>query len=554
MQPQPEVFNLVYAPWLPVRRRSGAIERIPPWRINDGIAEDPFVAFAWPRPDFDGAAHEFMIGLLSTAAAPEDDDEWEDWWSCPPAPDVLERKFAPLAHAFCLDGSGPRFMQDLDPLDDADNKEVATLLIDAPGSQTLRNNADLFVKRGNAPVLCRAAAAMALYTLNSYAPSGGAGHRTSLRGGGPMTTLVVAEHHAYNRTLWGRLWPNVETRKQIEDRATDAYPQDDFASMFPWLVPTRLSNPKTGGRETTQADIHPLQVYWGMPRRIHLLLGEGRERTCSLTDVTDQLMVTHYRTKNYGINYSEGFEHPLTPYYRVKSGSAKMPFHPKPGGVNYRLWPGLVVSSRDRLRQPAQVIRKWPERSKCASTRFTAFGYDMDNMKARNWVESEWPIWLFENKDMSELFAYFIGQITAGSSTVSWSLTSAVKSALYDNPSDARGDYGFIAERFYRETEDQFYFMARIAADSIISNTDVDDPTLEARKKWMPIMATAALQLFDEYAPTEGLEDRNMHRHVKARFFLVLVLRGQGKFGRSLYGGDLEIPLPETVVAKKESS
>lgn len=554
MQPEPEIFNLIDAPWLPVRRRSGTIERIPPWRINDGLAEDPFVAFAWPRPDFDGAAHEFMIGLLSTAAAPENDSEWEGWWSCPPTPDVLERKFAPLAPAFCVDGPGPRFMQDLDPLDDADDREVATLLIDAPGAQTLRNNADLFVKRGNAPVLCRAAAAMALYTLNSYAPSGGQGHRTSLRGGGPMTTLVVADHDSYGHTLWGRLWPNVETREQIEDRATDAYPKDDIASMFPWLVATRVSNPKAGGRETTQVDIHPLQVYWGMPRRIRLLFEEGRKRTCSLTDETDQAVITHYRTKNYGIQYfAEGFEHPLTPYYRNKSGGAKLPFHPNPGGINYRLWPGLVVPSRNKLRQPAQVIRKWPERGRSVSTkRFTAYGYDMDNMKARDWVEGEWPLWLFADKDLNELFAKFIGQITAGSDTVSWSLMSAVKSALHDSPSDARGDYGFIAERFFRETESQFYDAVREATTLVTQ--DVDDPTLKARISWMSIMTTAALHLFDEYAPTEGLEDRNMQRHVKARFFLLLTLGGHGKTGRSLYGRDLEIPSPKADVARKESS
>ena len=111
------------------------------------------------------------------------------------------RKFARVAHAFDLDGPGPRFLQDLDPLEGADDKEIAALLIDAPGAQTLRNNADLFVKRGGAPVLSRATAAMALCTLNAYAPSGGAGHRTSLRGGGPMTTLVVADHEDYGAII-----------------------------------------------------------------------------------------------------------------------------------------------------------------------------------------------------------------------------------------------------------------------------------------------------------------------------------------------------------------
>ena len=235
MPDMPEVLNLIDASWLPVRRRSGAVECIPPWRVNDRIGEDPVIAFDWPRPDFNGAAHELLIGLLSTAAAPKDDDEWEDWWQEPPEPEILRERFARIAHAFDLDGPGPRFLQDLDPLEgagDKEIKEIAALLIDAPGAQTLRNNADLFVKRGGAPVLSRATAAMALYTLNAYAPSGGAGHRTSLRGGGPMTTLVIANHEDYGATLWGRLWPNVETREQIEGRASDVTASDDLTLIF----------------------------------------------------------------------------------------------------------------------------------------------------------------------------------------------------------------------------------------------------------------------------------------------------------------------------------
>ena len=116
-KPAHVVFNLINEPWLPLRRRSGTVEHIQPWRINDRISEDPFVSFAWPRPDFNGAAHEFLVGLLSTAAAPADDDEWKDWWLDPPPPDVLEPCFSTVAHAFDLDGPGPRFLQDLDPLD-----------------------------------------------------------------------------------------------------------------------------------------------------------------------------------------------------------------------------------------------------------------------------------------------------------------------------------------------------------------------------------------------------------------------------------------------------
>ena len=546
-----DVFNLIHAPWLPMRRRSGVVEHIPPWRINDRIDDDPFVAFAWPRPDFNGAAHEFLIGLLSTAVAPRDDD-WEEWWLRPPAPELLARKFAAIGHAFDLDGSGPRFLQDLDPLKDSRESDAAALLIDAPGAQTLRNNADLFVKRGGTPILGRPAAAMALYTLSAYAPSGGVGHRTSLRGGGPMTTLIVADHEAYGDTLWGRLWPNVETAEQIGMRATEARLRDDLDLIFPWLAPTRTSNSKSGGRSTTPVDIHPLQVYWGMPRRIRLLFEDSSGRSCGLTGAQDSVIVKSYRTRNYGTDYSEGFEHPLTPYYRQKAGAPKLPVHPRPGGISYRLWPGLVVQSSDKLRDPAQVLRHWHERVPCGcETRVAAFGYDMNNMKARAWIESEMPLWHLNDIVTRDWIKQFITHTTVGAVAVVRLLTGAVKSALNDRPSDASGDYGFIGERFYRETEDAFYAALGEAARLIESNAEADDPTIQARENWAAAMARPALRLFDEYASADGLEDRDMHRLVKARFFLSLALGGRGKAGRLLYDRDLAIASPETARTRK---
>ena len=540
-------FNLIAEPWLPVQRRSGAVERIQPWRINERIGEDPFVAFAWPRPDFNGAAHEFLIGLLATAAAPANEEDREDWWLKPPGPDVLEQRFVTVAHAFDLDGDGPRFLQDLALLEDVESKDVAALLIDAPGAQTLRNNADLFVKRGVAPVLSRAAAAMALYTLNSYAPSGGAGHRTSLRGGGPMTTLVVASHADYGDTLWGRLWLNVESREQVAGRAS-APSLDEPETMFPWLAPTRTSNRQAGGKPTTPSDVHPLQVYWGMPRRIRLVFESAKGRRCGLTGASDPSVAASYRTRNYGIDYSAGFEHPLTPYYRQKKASTVMlPVHPKPGGISYRLWPGLVVPSRDGLREPAQVIRHWQQHAaqNVGVSRFAAFGYDMDNMKARAWSEGEMPLWNLDFETRGQL-AYFIQRTTAGAATVARLLTGAVKAATYDRSQDAPGDHSFVAERFFRDTEDAFYNALVDAVDAAKALPESDDATVEVRRCWPLAMKRAALRLFDEFVPADGLENRNMHRYIKARFHLALALGGGGKVGRSLFDGDLGIASPET--------
>ena len=55
------------------------------------------------------------------------------------------------------------------------------------------------------------------------------------------------------------------------------------------------------------------------------------------------------------------------------------------------------------------------------------------------------------------------------------------------------------------------------------------------REAFCASIAKAARRLFDYYAPMDGLEDRNMTRHVRALFHLSVALRGQGKAGQSLY-------------------
>ena len=533
-------MNLVRDAWLPVRRRSGTVERISPSCITEGIHDDPIVAPAWPRPDFNGATLEFVIGLLATAVAPRDDRGWLRWWESPPSPEELATRFDEVERAFNLDGPGPRFMQDLDPLRGSGPKAIGSLLIDAPGAQTLRNNADLFVKRDGVTALGRATAAIALFTLNAYAPSGGAGHRTSLRGGGPMTTLVVPSHPAFGDTLWGRAWANVETSNLIGRR-------HGVGPVFPWLEPTRTSNPKASGRPTTPEDVHPMQVYWGMPRRIRLLFQPADGRTCSLTGDVDALVVHEYRTRNYGTNYSEGFEHPLSPHYRQKAGSARLPIHPAPGGISYRLWPGLVVKSEDGLRTPAPIVRHWqgPRSERldpCPKIRLNAFGYDMDNMKARAWVETEMPLWEFGDEDTLVECERFVRMSVSASATVARLLTGSIKAALYDRPKDAPGDYGFIGERFYRDTEPAFYTAVGDAVRSVANDPHAMDVTAPVRERWMETMRSAALTLFDERVPPERVEDRNMRRYVGARFSLNMTLRGSGKSGRALYGDLMLVP------------
>ena len=525
-------YNLIDEAWLPIRRANGRAEWIRPWEITRGVDENPLVEPAWLRPDLDLATEEFLIGLLSTAAAPDNEDEWDEWQHKPPTAERLREAFVMVAYAFNLCGDGPRFMQDMDTLEKAEGKPVAALLVDTPGEQTKKKNTDLFVHRDHVPqVLGCPAAAIVLFTQQAYAPKGGSGHRTSLRGGGPMTTLLRTEGLPYSDTLWGRVWPNVETKEQQYGRAVgDSLNQP----IFPWVDATRTSE-KKGGVITTPADAHSLQVYWGMPRRIRLQFEAAEGRTCELTgeDAPDGV-VTEYRTVNYGVNYSDGFTHPLSPYYRKRVDDPWLATHLRSPGISYRLWPDYVGMDADTTgKRPAQTVRHWHEERGGTPARLRVAGYDMDNMKPRNWVEGEMPIYHLSDSVRRERLERLALQLVEAAGLAAGQLAGQVMFAV---PGSA-----MIRLRFDRNTEAAFYAALAQAKQALEAASDV--PLGDVHEQWRETLAEAAIALFDERAPLDGGDVPKIKRRAQARKNLIFWLRGYGK-GRKFFS-TLELTPPK---------
>ena len=545
-------FSLLIDAWIPVRHASGRAQIICPANITDTFKTDPIVALDWPRPDFRLASLEFLIGLLATACPPEDDDgsgeagDWLEAWATPPSPETLAARFAPFARAFVLDGDGPRFMQDFEDFGGETNR-LETLLIEAPGAQTLKKNTDHFNKRDTVTTLGRAAAAMALYTLQSFAPAGGAGNRVGLRGGGPLTTLAMPPMPDGKRlTLWHLLWANVLN-------GVPAKPAD-LPKIFPWLAPTRTS--EKGGRTTSPADVHPLQAYWGMARRIRLDFAENIDATpCDLGGDSDAVVVRGWRQRPYGANYAN-WQHPLSPYYRQNAADPELlPVHGQPGGVGYRHWVGLLIDDAAALRFPAQVIANFRRArlpqvatdTAALQWRMLAAGFDMDNMKARGFVESEMPIIEPKDRAYSQVFAENLRLFIASAADVASLLGRAVRRALFSDGTKVPLDAGLIAtlrERFGEATELMFLRLVQECAAG-------EDP-MALRRRWLAQMTTAARTLFVEAAPIDARgADHRPDRIAAAARGLDFALRGFGKDGDALFR-QLGLPSPEK--AKKPPS
>lgn len=550
-------LHLLHDSWIPVRRRSGARDLIRPADVVAGF-DDPVVDIDWPRADFRAAALEFLIGLLTTAAPPASNAAWKAWWRVPPSPEELAARFAPFAAAFVLDGDGPRFLQDGSDLGD-EIVPIGGLLIEQPGANTEKNNTDLFQKRGRVEVLARSTAAIALYTLQTFAPSGGAGHRTGLRGGGPLTTLPlppIDPSDPVEPPLWRLLW--LATQGALPNAEREPPFAEAPERTFPWLAPLRISD-KTGVA-TVAKDIHPAQCFWGQPRRIALVFEPNPDRIpCDLTGRIEDVIVRGYRTRPYGVNYG-GIEHPLSPWYRVKAGAEWLPVHPQPGGLAWRFWPGFVLSREGtggRESRPATCIGLARDRLHdlgVGRARLRLLGYDMDNMKARAFVEAERPLFVVGADDgdtVAKDFADLVATLVASAVEVVSVLNGAIRLA---RGRDGGSGVDLVTETLWATTEDAFWAMLDEGQPKIRAGEDL---SALLRDRWLfAVLRPVALATFDREVPAEAMaasaELDGLERAVAARRKLTLALAGHGAEGKRLFEGlGLAVPVAKTPKARK---
>ncbi|WP_018719694.1 type I-E CRISPR-associated protein Cse1/CasA [Arhodomonas aquaeolei] len=507
-------MNLIDDPWLPFRRRDGSIVYGPPEVIGDPDVIDVAPA----RADFRGAAWQFLIGLVQTASAPANHGEWGRLWREPPSPEALRQRFETYRAAFGLLGDGARFMQDFQLPDKAKITTVASLLIESPGEQGLKQNTDHFVKRGVGEVLCPACAALALFTLQINGPAGGTGYRVGVRGGGPLTTLILPRED--DASLWRKLLLNILPRDTL---GYDDFEPDDWR-VFPWLASTRTSEPKSPTLVTTPDDVHPLHVFWAMPNRIRLETA-GEHTDCRICGRDTERGIRQIRMTNYGYNYAGSWIHPLTPY-REDPRKSDPPISQKgqQGGLGYRHWESLTLEDTEQAGNlPARVVMDY-QRGKYRAlrrlggasrrARLWVFGYDMKQNKPRGWYSTEMPLIAADTADRDRLLEW-VRQLDAAADGAAWRTRSAVKAAWFARPGDARGDFSFVEQRFREATSAAFYACLGKLGDALDSAGTVMPAAIAGR--WHRAVRTAALGVFDDLALAGDTEAQDLKRVVAAR-------------------------------------
>ncbi len=487
-------LNLLRDPWIPVVMRDGSRHVIAAWQM----ADPNIAALDWPRMDLNIACLELLIGLVYLADPPEDDDDWAERRTLDP--ERLRERLVRFESAFNLLGEGPRFLQDLEPLS-GEPSAPDMLFIDSAGESTEKNNADLMTWRARYPRLSLPMAAMVLYAFQAFAPLGGAGNRTSMRGGGPQTTLVNP-----GGSLWALIWANVPNGEPASS-----------PNVLPWMQKTVVSSK---GEQVWPQDRHPAEAFFGMPRRLRLIEQDG-----AITGVVQ---------RPHGNNYA-GWEHPLTPHYRMKVGAELLPRHPPAGVFGYRHWLGIVAADekqeKDGLRQRAKVVRGWWSRSRYlddSHAEVMVVGWAMSNMKPLDYSFSTAPL-----IELTQAAALSLPGLVEAADQFALALRQALRPVL------AEGE----AREAVRE---EFFIRSQADFEARVRELQQGHAPAEVSRRWRDVTQRLTLGLFDTQA-LPGLSERDPKEQqdiVTERQRLLANLRGHGKYGKQAYAA-LDLP-PET--------
>jgi CRISPR system Cascade subunit CasA len=154
------------------------------------------------------------------------------------------------------------------------------------------------------------------------------------------------------------------------------------------------------------------------------------------------------------------------------------------------------------------------ERRKGLRLQLWAFGFDMEDAKARCWYESTVPLYELaacEPEVHTELSQEIANWVSASELAVE-ELRNAVKKWQFAK--EARGDFGFVDASFWSATEAEFYRLLQTRIHAAQAGEVFD--RVQAAQRWLEHLLSQALNLFDKQFAGSGLIERENPRRIAA--------------------------------------
>lgn len=497
-----------------------------------------------PRSDLNCAMLQFLIGLVQTTMAPEDDEEWVNNLSDIPSEDTVRTAFSSVSHCFNLFGDSSRFMQDTTLPDDPKIKayliakregkakenndpeiRIEKLAIGSPGDNTLKKNCDLFVKRNSIESICPSCAAMTLFAVMTNGPSMGRNHLTGLRGGGPLTTIVEAVDEKQQTNLQRTIWLNVLPKDYFFNANCKTDCEEKL--VFPWL---NICNTEKFG-ELKPNEVSQLQIFWATPLRIYLNLESSEGDTCDICGCSTDHPIKGYYSKTFGYKYESNIWYDyqtLSPVYKDTIKNQWLPRHLNPSGLSYRDWIGIVQNTTDdRGREKSQAakvvlynLKKGTDLKDLGiSFQLHSFGCDFDKADARCWYDRKMRLYVTD-QDKLDIFFGHAKKIATAASEIEKSTHGYIREARYrdmkgistKDSKRKKADLRSVHMQFWSETEELFYKTLDAIFRSISSISDIN----RAKCKWITEIRKESLRIFDENTDSSVVQNYNVKNIVSA--------------------------------------
>lgn len=319
--------------------------------------------------------------------------------------------------------------------------------------------------------ICAACAVPLLYAAHAFAPAGGRGWYSSVRGSPCCTTLMIAE------TLRQSVWSNTLHRQSV---LTLGPLRSESADETPW---------KQNARSIKKGDVVGLceGLFW--PARALRLARHSSGPCVSCGHDGDRLIVIGFEGKSQ--NSGALYPHPYSPTRDTKKG--RLFVHLR---ADRPSWTGLLdligFVDGDRNAREAPVLEQWRESLGQQTTTLAVLDYSTDKASFVGSVVELFPLSRAQ-LDNSE-FRPRLRALVGFAEQVLFALRKALKKAHSSRGTKPKaqrdGYWAADAEAsFWQRTEPHFWQTYRALLDGTFSD---DKPFREA-------LCRAALALYDEH-------------------------------------------------------
>lgn len=185
-------MNLLKDSWIPVQIDTGDVQLI---KLRQLLCREGEWKICLNRDDMEFAALQLLVCLVQVVFMPADKRELLGRWQTPLGEEEYERGVRPFLEWFDLLHPQYPFMQ-IRGVKAAKVTPIQKLYIGLPDG----NNHAFFNRPDEYKKASLANAAILLFNQAMNSPSFGGGFKGSLRGGAPVTTLIVDE--SLRRTIW----------------------------------------------------------------------------------------------------------------------------------------------------------------------------------------------------------------------------------------------------------------------------------------------------------------------------------------------------------------